>query len=170
MEYRIRRVEATDAPVVRMVRLRSLSTDPESFASTHEREAAYGDSDWDDWAQGHASGNETATFLAMNEPNAVGIVAAYRDETEPRTFHVFAMWVAPEVRRERIGRGLLQTVESWIASSGGNCVQLSVADRADAARRLYERAGYLPDGAASDSPHTPGITYVSLRRILPRSK
>ena len=109
-----------------------------------------------------------ATFLAMRGPSPVGTVAAYRDETQPRTFHVIAMWVAPEARREGTGRCLLQTIEEWITSSGGNCIQLSVADRAEAACRLYETSGYLPDGATSDSPHTPGITHVSLRKNLPR--
>ena len=151
-----------------MIRLRSLSTDTASFASTLEAEAAYGDSDWDDWALSDSSGEEMATFLAIGDSDPVGIVAAYRDENEPLLFHVIAMWVAPEARRKGIGGCLLRTVEEWIASAGGNRVQLSVADRADAASRLYEASGYLPDGAVSDSPHTPGVTHVSLRKNLVR--
>jgi ribosomal protein S18 acetylase RimI-like enzyme len=77
------------------------------------------------------------------------------------------MWVAPEARGAGIGRRLLDAVEGWIASCDGRSVQLSVADTALAARRLYETAGYEPDGDAADSPHTPGVTHLSLRKDLP---
>ena len=162
----IRRIQATDAPVVKAVRLRALATDPLSFASTYEREAALADQTWTDWAAKDASGSDVATFLAMRAAEPVGIVAAYRDEKRPQTFHVIAMWVAPEARREGIARRLLREVEQWIASRDGTCVQLSVADTALAACRLYETAGYERDGDVSESPHTRGVTHVSLSKRL----
>lgn len=140
--------------------------DPGSFGSTYDREKAFTHDEWDDWAAGHAAGEERATLLAMRAADPVGIVAAYRDEHEQRLFHVFAMWVAPEARREGIGQQLLNDIEKWIASSGGTCVQLSVADIAHAATRLYEAAGYRADGEVSGSPHSPGITHISLRKAL----
>lgn len=109
-----------------------------------------------------------ATFLAIDRSNPVGIIACYRDEKQPLTFHVIAMWVAPEARGNGIGRRLLRTVEDWIVAAGGTYVQLSVADRAEAARRLYQTSGYLPHGASADSPHTPGVKHVGLGKNLPR--
>ena len=79
---------------------------------------------------------------------------------------MIAMWVAPEVRREGVGRRLLGEIERWISSCGGDCVQLSVADLAFAAVRLYDAAGYVPDGERSESAHTAGMTYISLRKPL----
>jgi ribosomal protein S18 acetylase RimI-like enzyme len=166
MEVVIRRVETTDAAMIRSVRLQALASDPASFASTHEREAGYDDLDWEEWAVGDASGDDMATFLALNGPAPVGIVAAYRDETEPLSFHVMSMWVSSEVRRGGIGRSLLQIVEEWVVASGGDCVQLSVANQARAACRLYEISGYRPDGASKPSPHTMGIIHISLRKNL----
>jgi ribosomal protein S18 acetylase RimI-like enzyme len=107
------------------------------------------------------------TLLAMRsggEP--VGLVAAYRDQLQRDLFHVIAMWVAPEARREGIGRLLLAATEEWVASCGGRSVQLSVADQALAALRLYDAAGYRPDGERSPSSHTPGVSYVSLRKAI----
>ena len=162
----IRRVAVAEGPVVKEVRLRSLATDPSSFASTYAREAAFAEDEWSDWAAGDASGDEKTTLLAMRGRDPVGLVAAYRDERERNTFHVVAMWVAPEARGGGIGRRLLGEIEAWVSSSGGTCVQLRVADGALAARRLYEAAGYRPDGECSESPHTPEISLVSLRKQL----
>lgn len=161
----IRRIGASEGTLIRSVRLRSLATDPSSFASTYAREAAFAEDEWTEWAARDASGKEMTTLFAMRrEP--VGLVAAYRDEAQQDLFHVIAMWVAPEARREGIGRRLLEEIEEWIASSGGTCVQLSVADQALAASHLYAAAGYRPDGERSESAHTPGITLVSLRKEL----
>jgi ribosomal protein S18 acetylase RimI-like enzyme len=162
----IRRVQAGDGAFIKDVRLRALETDPLSFGSTHSREASYSDSEWVDWATGDASGEETATLLAIRGREPVGMIAAYRDATQHDLFHVVAMWVAPEVRREGIGWLLLGGIEAWIASCGGTCIQLSVADSAAAASRLYEKSGYEADGEVSASPHTPGVTHVSLRKRL----
>ena len=162
----IRRVAFAEAAVVKAVRLRSLAADPASFASTYAREAAFAEDEWTDWALGDASGDDKTTLLAMRGGEAVGLVAAYRDEREPSVFHVVAMWVAPEVRRAGIGRRLLGEIEAWIASSGGASVQLTVADQAHAACCLYEAAGYQPDGQRSQSPHTPDTNLVSLRKQL----
>jgi ribosomal protein S18 acetylase RimI-like enzyme len=152
--------------VVKAVRLRSLATDPSSFVSTYAREAAFAEVEWTDWAAGDASGEEMTTLLAMRSRDPVGLVAAYRDDVQRSLFHVIAMWVAPEARREGIGRRLLSEIEEWIASCGGNCVQLAVADQALAAIRLYDAAGYRPDGERSESSHTPGVSHVSLRKQL----
>jgi ribosomal protein S18 acetylase RimI-like enzyme len=162
----IRRVELSDGPLVKSLRLRALQTDPTSFASMHGREAAYTDEEWDAWAAGDATGDVTATVIALRGIEPVGIVAAYRDDADARLYHVIAMWVAPESRGRGLGRQLLQAIEDWIVESSGASVQLEVADAAEAASRLYERAGYVPDGQQSPSPHTPGVTHISLRKRL----
>jgi ribosomal protein S18 acetylase RimI-like enzyme len=152
--------------VVKSIRLRSLATDPASFASTYAREAAFAEDEWTEWAAGDAFGDDMTTLLAMRSGEPVGLVAAYRDQMQADLFHVIAMWVAPEARREGIGRRLLAETEAWIASCGGACVQLSVADRAVAATRLYDAAGYRPDGERSASAHSAGVSYISLRKAL----
>lgn len=162
----IRRIGASEGLLVKSVRLRSLAADPSSFSSTYAREAAFAEDEWADWAAGDASGQEMTTLLAMRSREPVGLVAAYRDDVQKNLFYVIAMWVAPEARREGIGRRLLDEIEEWIASSGGNCVQLSVADQALAAIRLYDAAGYRHDGERSASPHSPGVSHMIFRKQL----
>jgi ribosomal protein S18 acetylase RimI-like enzyme len=160
----VRRVEPSDVPVVKRVRLRALATDPASFGSTHEREAAFPERTWAERVAQSTAGDEAATLLALLGDEPVGLVTALRDEAQRDLFHVFGMWVAPEARREGIGRRLLDEIEGWIVSCGGSGVQLSVTDAATAATRLYESAGYEPDGSALESSHTAGLTEIGLRK------
>jgi GNAT superfamily N-acetyltransferase len=162
----VRRVRPGDADLIKTVRLRSLRTDPSSFASTFATEAAFPATDWADWASGDAEGDAMATILALHGDEAIGIVAAYRDEQDGSLYHVIAMWVAPEHRGRGLGRKLLSSIESWIADAGGSTVQLDVADTAKEAASLYESSGYAPDGHVMPSPHTHGITHRSLRKRL----
>ena len=148
------------------MRLRSLGTDPESFGSTHAREAAFAPEVWEARTARAATGNDAATLLALAGDEPVGTVSADREPDEPDVFVVVAMWVAPEVRRTGLGRRLLHEIERWVESVGGAEIRLSVTNRADAARRLYESAGYEPDGRSTPSPHTAGLVEIGLRRRL----
>lgn len=165
-EASVKRVSREEWLVVRELRLRGLRSDPSSFGSTYEREAAYSERKWREWASGDAAGDEYATFIARQGHEPVGMVAAYRDDEDRRLFHVFAMWVAPEVRRAGIGRLLLREIEAWIQAGGGTSVQLSVTNAASAARQLYVSAGYEPDRLEVESRHTPGLVEVSLIKNL----
>ena len=107
-----------------------------------------------------------ATFLAKRAERPVGMVAAYRDEDDDGLFHVIAMWVAPEVRRQGLGHALLSHAEDWIRLCGGRVVQLHVTTAATGARRLYEAAGFRPDGEQRASSHTFGLRELRLRKVL----
>ena len=163
----IRRVELRDLGMVRGLRLRALRTDPSSFGSTYEREAAFTDDVWKERVTRGASGDDAATLIAFrDEGDGVGLVSGFRDEDEPHVFDVVGMWVAPEARGEGIGRRLLAAIEAWIASCGGTEVRLSVTNVSAAARGLYASAGYEPDGRAEESRHTPDLVEIGLRKRL----
>jgi GNAT superfamily N-acetyltransferase len=162
----IRRVTPDDGALIKDVRLRALATDASSFASPHEREAGYADAEWVEWASADATGDDTTTLLACEDDRPAGIIAAYRNERDPGLFHVAAMWVAPETRGRGVGRFLLETLEAWIAECGGTTAELLVADGSLPARRLFESAGYRPDGAAKMSEHVTGQACIGMRKPL----
>jgi ribosomal protein S18 acetylase RimI-like enzyme len=162
----VRRITAGDAERIRTVRLASLRSDPLAFGSTYAAEAAYSDAEWAEWAAGDAEGDELATMLALDGGDPVGVVAAYRDDDDRSLYHVIAMWVDPAYRGRGLGRELLAAIEQWVMRVGGASIQLDVADSATEAVSLYESSGYAPDGHRRPSPHTPGITHVSLRKAL----
>jgi len=162
----VRRVTEDDVASARAVRLRALQSDPSSFGSTYEREAAFEDAVWEERVAQGAQGDDAATLLAFLDDEPVGLVSAFRDEEARDVFDVFGMWVAPEARRQGIGRRLLEEIENWILAGGGTDVRLSVTNVATAARMLYESAGYAPDGRAEESRHTPGLVEVGMRKRL----
>lgn len=162
----IRRVDLGDLRVARGVRLRALETDPSSFGSTYEREAAFADEVWEERISRSAGGDDATTLIAFRAGEAVGLVSAFRDDDEPHLFDVVGMWVAPEARGEGIGRRLLKEVEAWIGACGGTEVRLSVTNEAAAARALYASAGYEPDGRAEESHHTARLVEIGMRKRL----
>lgn len=165
-EVIVRRVAVGNLREARGVRLRALKTDPTSFGSTYEREAAFADDVWEERVARGAEGVDAATLIAFREGEAVGLVSAFRDEQAPNVFDVVSMWVAPEARGEGIGRRLLEEIEAWIASCGGTEVRLGVTNVSAAARGLYASAGYEPDGRAEESGHTPGLVEIGMRKRL----
>lgn len=166
-EVVVRRVDRRDVGVTRELRLRALKTDPTSFGSTYEREAAFAEGVWEERVARGARGDDAATLIAFREGEAVGLVSGFRDEHAAYVFDVVGMWVAPEARREGIGRRLLDGIQAWIASCGGTEVRLSVTNVSAAARDLYASAGYEPDGRAEESPHTPGLVEIGMLKRLP---
>lgn len=162
----IRRIRADDAAHLRDVRLRALRSDPASFGSTYERELAFEPARWDEWATDDSEGDSHATLFAVDGTEAVGMVTGSRDDEHPGLFHVYAMWVAPEARRRGLGRRLLDELESWMRASGGETSHLSVTTEAETALCLYESAGYVPDSEMEESPDTPGLLHISLRKQL----
>jgi GNAT superfamily N-acetyltransferase len=162
----VRRVLPSDVRRARELRLRALQSDPTSFGSTYAREAAFDDEVWEGRVERGARGDDAATLLAFRDDDAVGLVSAFRDEEAANVFEVVGMWVAPEARGRGVGRRLLEEIETWIASCGGIEVRLAVTNVATAARGLYESVGYVPDGRADKSPHTPGLVELGMRRPL----
>jgi hypothetical protein len=75
-EIVIRRVEPSASAILRRVRLRALLTDPASFGSTYEPEAAFPDQTWAERAARSSAGDDAATLLAISGDEPIGIVTA----------------------------------------------------------------------------------------------
>lgn len=156
MDPQVRRIAATEGTRWREVRLLALQSDPLAFGNTYERAAARAESDWLSSAREHADGDDRAAFFAIVGEQVVGLVVAHRDQDRPDAFSVYQMWVAPEARGRGTGARLLTVLEAWVRERGGTILGLMVSDTAPNARRLYERAGFLPDPRCEASPH-PGV-------------
>jgi ribosomal protein S18 acetylase RimI-like enzyme len=162
----VRRIRSGDAALLRDVRLRALAVDPESFSSTHEREAAFGEERWRSWAEANAAGNEGTTLLALRGREAVGLITSVRNDDEMSRYDIYAMWVAPGFRGLGVGRRLLDEIEAWARAARAKTLQLSVTDRAEAAQALYRSAGFEPNGQRTESHHTPGLVEIDLVKRL----
>ncbi|MEZ4647772.1 MAG: GNAT family N-acetyltransferase [Candidatus Eisenbacteria bacterium] len=142
----IRKMRAEEWEAYRVLRLRALAEDPQAFGSTFERENAMTDQFW---RTRLASGTESADshpVVATLDGAWVGLAWGRMDPDDPSVAHLYQMWVAPEARGRGVARGLLDSVIEWAHSRRATKLLLEVTCGDTPARRLYERAGFVPDG------------------------
>ena len=144
----VRRVRADDWEALRDTRLRALADAPDAFGTTHASALARPDTWWRDWALLSATAETQAMFLAWGERGSVGIAGAFVDEGRLR---VISMWTEPSSRGLGVARALLDAVVSF---GGDREIVLGVTEGNDAARRLYERYGFV--GTGESEPLRPG--------------
>ena len=155
----IRRVGPDEWAVLRDVRLRALLDAPGAFASTHAREAAFGETEW------RRRIEAGPWWLARDGGRPVGLVAGYRP-VDDDVRHLVSMWVDPAARGTGTAVRLVEEVCSWAVHDGGRVVGLWVADGNDAARRLYERLGFTGTGERQPLPSAPDVGEERLERRL----
>jgi GNAT superfamily N-acetyltransferase len=91
---------------------------------------------------------DRAYLIAWDGGEPVGHVHVAWTRTELGLPELQDMYVLPDRRREGIGTALAAAAERLAAERGYDLCSLSVSDRNDEARRLYERLGYV----ATDRP------------------
>jgi len=91
-----------------------------------------------------------------------------RDEDAgPDTAEVLMIYASPDAWGTGAGRGLMTTALDRLRAAGFADVTLWVLDSNDRARRFYERAGFVLDGAGKDEDMRGAtITEVRYRRAL----
>ena len=96
----------------------------------------------------------TTLFVARDEGGrAVGIGALRREDG--RLAEVKRMYTLPEVRGQRVGRALLDSIVALAEHEGIDRLVLETGDRHPEAWRLYERAGFTRCGPVLDYPDSP---------------
>jgi ribosomal protein S18 acetylase RimI-like enzyme len=134
----IRRLGPDEWELLRDVRLHSLLDAPDAFASTHEREAGFGEAEWSERVAGNA------WFIAVAGQSAVGIVAGRTDPNSPvDQRHLIAMWVAESARGSTIAIELVEAVADWAAADGATELTLGVIAGNERAKALYRKCGFL---------------------------
>ena len=141
----IRTIAITEWRQYRAVRLRALEDSPDAFSSTLEQGLSISN---DEWAARltSASPERDRPIVAVRNGEFVGLLWARIEPDDANTAQLYQMWVAPEVRGQGVGRWLLDEAISWLSASGVGNVVLGVTEGDRPARRLYERAGFVPFG------------------------
>ncbi len=159
MSVTVRRATADEWEMVRDIRLAALQDAPYAFGSTYARERDFDEETW----RGRLGNPDNPTFLAFDGDRPIGIDGVY---TENGDRILVAMWVAPGARRGGVGAALTEAVCEWARVRGDNRIYLGVADGNDAARRLYERLGFVMTGKSQPLQSDPGkLTYEMARDL-----
>ena len=150
----VRAFAAHEWPLYRALRLRALRDAPEAFGSTLAEEETRTSADWA-WRLnlGVTSGRDRP-LVAILAGAAAGLAWARVDALDPSRVNLFQVWVAPEARGHGVAGALLDAALGWTRARGARAMQLGVVCGNDAARRLYERAGFRDMG--EPGPQRPG--------------
>jgi ribosomal protein S18 acetylase RimI-like enzyme len=160
----VRVLAAHEWPLYRALRLRSLADAPAAFGSTLAEEAPRTDADWA-WRLNIGAGSgRDRPLVAELGGTAAGLAWAKVDAGDPSLVKLFQVWVAPEARGHGAAAALLDAALAWAHTRNAHAMQLGVVCGNEAARRLYERAGFHAIG--EPEPQRPGSTRMEQRMRL----
>ena len=142
----IERLHAGEGPRLRAVRLRALEDAPDAFATTLEQARAWGSERWEAQVQ------HLPTFVWRGADADLGMVRCAPHDGDPEARYLVSMWVAAEARGRGIGTALVCAVVAWANELGVKRLVLDVGVRNVAARRFYERHGFIESGVTGTLP------------------
>ena len=110
---------------------------------------------------GYASFGPELDVLGMSWPYPRTAAGA-----EGRVAELYALYVRPAWWSTGTGRALMDQVLARVSGAGYRCITLWVLEDNARARRFYERADFVPDGARHRLPDLGGVTEIRYRRAL----
>jgi len=85
-------------------------------------------------------------FTAPGDPGLCGILELRLHEPQPREVTIVLLLLAPEVRRQGLGREIVEGVAQMLAAAGYRSMHLGVQGHEAAARAFWSGLGFLPEG------------------------
>jgi ribosomal protein S18 acetylase RimI-like enzyme len=139
----IRVLDEPDARLYQELRLSALKINPEAFGSTYEREVKFS---LETVVERMKPTRDKFVLGAFDDSGSlVGIVAFVR-ESGLKTAHkgnVFGMYLAPEMRRQGLGKSLmLELIRIARGCDGLEQINLAVISENDIAKKLYKSLGF----------------------------
>jgi len=143
MRFKIRRLTQDDTADYRALRLEALRDLPEAFFDSFKEADARPEGYWTALFEG-----DFAYFGAFDATNLVGIVHTERKKGEKAAHKswLYGMYVRADMRGSGCAQALVGAVLDHAKQDGAAQVQLGVSAKNDRARKLYEKAGFVPYG------------------------
>ena len=153
----VRATTMTDWQALREIRLQALLDAPDAFASTHAREAAFGE---DEWRQRASRDGSFIAFLPEVCPAGLGggYLAA------PEVVELIGMFVRPQARGRGVGEAVIDAVAGWAGQQGASTVHLWVTETNKHGRLLYERCGFTVTAERQPLPSNPALGEIGMQR------
>lgn len=157
----MRPVTADEWMLWRAARLEALRESPAAFGSQL--------TDWieaseERWRE-RLSVTGAHDVLAFDGEHVVGMVSGMPVADDPTRTELISMWVAPSARGTGLAAALIDRIVDWATQAGASVVDLSVMPDNPAARRAYERAGFVALSEPGDALPD-GRREVRMRRAL----
>jgi len=164
----VRTLAATDVDAYRALRQRGLAEHPEAFTSSADEEAALpGDKLARRLANDVARPYDAVfgAFAGGELAGLCGIEVDMRAKVRHKG-HVFGMYVPAERAGRGIGAALIERVVAHAREHGLKQLTLTVTAGNDAARRVYERAGFAIVGREPHAIRVDGRPHDKLFMVL----
>jgi RimJ/RimL family protein N-acetyltransferase len=162
----IRPLLPSDAALYRDIRLEGLRLHPEAFGASYEDEVQLTEAEF----AARIPAAPDAIFGAFTADALVGVVGFHARTASKQTHRadVWGMYVCSSARGRGVAAGLIARVVQHARTIPGlERVHLTVEQNGQAARRLYEAAGFLAYGVEPKSLKVaPGIYYDAELRVL----
>ena len=152
---RVRRVEAHEWERWREFRVAMLTEAPYAFGSTLADARAIRDDEWQARVTRLAAAEQTVYYVAEEADEWLAGAGGYVEDGVP---NVFGVWTRPEARGNGYADGCVRAVVEWARQTGAPEVRLWATDTNEAARRVYDRLGFTPNGNVQPLPSDPTKT------------
>lgn len=140
----VRPVRVEEFERFRTLRLRALRDSPDAFGSTEANEALLGLDGWKLWCSERP---ERKVLVAVAEEGTfVGTASVAPYQGWPEVLCVFAVWVAPKVRRTGVGTRLIQGLIEWGLTTERKRIRVHIGEPNDPALSLFYVLGFEDTG------------------------
>jgi ribosomal protein S18 acetylase RimI-like enzyme len=140
------RLRPGDGTRLRALRLRALADAPDAFGNTLAEAERRSPEAWEDLIE------PLPTFVWREAEADLGMVRVAPHDGDTAAAYLISLWVAPEVRGRGVGEALVREVVAWAQGRGLQRLALDVGVHNAAARRLYERHGFVATGVTGTLP------------------
>jgi ribosomal protein S18 acetylase RimI-like enzyme len=164
----VRRIRPDEVDVYRAFRLRALADAPDAFSDSYAAAMARPESFWHERVANTAAGIDTVLMVAADATTDtwLGMTGCYVENPGDGKALVVSVWVAPEARRQRLARRLLDGVVEWAQSRDVRTLRLWVTETNDRARSLYTGAGFTPTGTTQVLESNPSLNELEMARDI----
>ena len=165
MRAEVRRIVPDDWPALRALRLEALADTPLAFLETLEAARALGDEVWRARAARGSVGGDAAQVVAAEDGSGRALATCLAFVSDERVW-LGAVYVTPVARGHGLVAAMLEQVAAWARAQGQDALLLEVHEDNGAARRAYERLGFVPTGARRPYPLDPTREELEMRLEL----
>jgi GNAT superfamily N-acetyltransferase len=162
----IRWIRPDEVDVYRAFRLRALADAPDAFGDSFALAIARPPEFWQERVATTSAGVNNVLMVAADAVTDtwLGMTGCLVEDPSGGSALVVSVWVAPEARRRRLARRLIDAVVEWAREREIEMLRLWVTETNLNARRLYEGAGFTPSGAVQPLPSNPALQEIQIVR------
>lgn len=137
----IRQIDATEVEAFKLIRLEVLRAEPSAYASSYEDWAVLTDEEW-------RNRMREPVFVAFQGDEPVGVMGLMRQRSSKMAHRasIVMVYVRKSLRGSRLASDLLDATVDEARAMGIVQLELAVTAENPAAKRFYEREGFVEVG------------------------